>query len=116
MEDGREETLDPDDWTAAREVAHRAVNDAIAHLRGVRERPSWRQPPPDVCAFFTRPLPQVPEALAGVYDDVVEFVRPYPMGNIHPRFWAWFMGSSNFTGALGDFLATVDGSNRNHLH
>jgi aromatic-L-amino-acid/L-tryptophan decarboxylase len=33
------------------------------------------------------------------------------MGNIHPRFWGWYMGSGNFTGALGDFLAAVDGSN-----
>jgi glutamate/tyrosine decarboxylase-like PLP-dependent enzyme len=33
------------------------------------------------------------------------------MGNVHPRFWAWFMGSSNFTGALGDFLAAIQGSN-----
>jgi glutamate/tyrosine decarboxylase-like PLP-dependent enzyme len=33
------------------------------------------------------------------------------MGNIHPRFWAWYMGSSNFTGALGDFLAAIQGSN-----
>ena len=33
------------------------------------------------------------------------------MGNIHPRFWAWYMGSSNFTGALADFLAAVQGSN-----
>jgi glutamate/tyrosine decarboxylase-like PLP-dependent enzyme len=36
---------------------------------------------------------------------------PYPMGNVHPRFWAWYMGSSNFTGALADFLAAVQGSN-----
>ena len=36
---------------------------------------------------------------------------PYPMGNIHPRFWSWYMGSSNFTGALGDFLAAIQGSN-----
>ena len=35
----------------------------------------------------------------------------YPMGNIHPRFWGWYMGTGNFTGALGDFLAAVQGSN-----
>jgi glutamate/tyrosine decarboxylase-like PLP-dependent enzyme len=33
------------------------------------------------------------------------------MGNIHPRFWSWYMGAGNFTGALGDFLAAVQGSN-----
>jgi glutamate/tyrosine decarboxylase-like PLP-dependent enzyme len=111
MDTRREETLDPDDWSAARAVAHRAVDDAIAHLAGLRESPSWRQPSPQARAFFAQPLPQAPEALAKVYDDVIDHVRPYPMGNVHPRFWAWFMGAGNFTGALGDFLAAVDGSN-----
>jgi len=111
MDDSHEETLDPRDWSAARAVAHRAVDDAIAHLSGVRERPAWQEPPPPVRAFFTQPLPQAPTALADVYGELVEFLRPYPMGNIHPRFWAWFMGAGNFTGALGDFLAAVDGSN-----
>jgi aromatic-L-amino-acid/L-tryptophan decarboxylase len=111
MDENREETLDPADWSAAREVAHRAVDDAIAHLGGLRDRPAWRQPPPAVRAFFDQPLPQAPTALAQVYDEVVEHVRPYPMGNVHPRFWAWYMGAGNFTGALGDFLAAVDGSN-----
>ena len=111
MNDSREETLDPGDWSAAREVAHKAVDDAIAHLSGVRNRPAWQHPPPAVRDHFNQPLPQGPAALAQVYAEVVEFVRPYPMGNIHPRFWAWFMGAGNFAGALGDFLAAVDGSN-----
>ena len=106
-----EETLDPADWAAARAVAHRAVDDAIAHLAGLRERPAWRQPPPAVHAHFKQPLPQTPTDLAAVYGELVEHLRPYPMGNVHPRFWAWFMGAGNFTGALGDFLAAVDGSN-----
>jgi aromatic-L-amino-acid/L-tryptophan decarboxylase len=29
------------------------------------------------------------------------------MGNIHPRFWAWYMGNGTILGALGDFLASV---------
>ena len=111
MDDSHEETLDPGDWSAARAVAHRAVDDAIAHLSGVRERPAWQEPPPAVRAYFKQPLPQAPEALAQVYGELAAYLRPYPMGNIHPRFWAWFMGAGNFTGALGDFLAAVDGSN-----
>ena len=111
MEDPHEETLDPDDWSAARAVAHRAVDDAIAHLSGVRERPAWQEPPTPVRNYFMQPLPRSPAALAQVYGELVEYLRPYPMGNIHPRFWAWFMGAGNFTGALGDFLAAVDGSN-----
>ena len=111
MDDPHEETLDPGDWSAARAVAHRAVDDAIAHLSGVRERPAWQEPPTPVRNYFMQPLPRSPAALAQVYGELVEYLRPYPMGNIHPRFWAWFMGAGNFTGALGDFLAAVDGSN-----
>jgi glutamate/tyrosine decarboxylase-like PLP-dependent enzyme len=33
------------------------------------------------------------------------------MGNLHPRFCAWYMGAGDMTGALADFLAAVDGSN-----
>ena len=49
--------------------------------------------------------------MAEVYREVSEYLMPYPMGNIHPRFWSWYMGSSNYTGAIGDFLAAIQGSN-----
>ncbi len=49
--------------------------------------------------------------MEAVYRGLAENMMPYPMGNIHPRFWMWYMGSSNFTGALGDFLAAILGSN-----
>jgi glutamate/tyrosine decarboxylase-like PLP-dependent enzyme len=29
------------------------------------------------------------------------------MGNIHPRFWAWYMGTGTVLGALADFLASI---------
>jgi glutamate/tyrosine decarboxylase-like PLP-dependent enzyme len=67
--------------------------------------------PVEVRSFFTAALPRVPEPLADVYREVSENLMPYPMGNIHPRFWSWYMGSSNYTGAIGDFLAAIQGSN-----
>ena len=106
-----EETLDPADWSQYRELAHRAVDDAIDYLAAVRERPIWRDMPSSVRASFTEPLPGESMPAESVYREVVEKVMEYPMGNIHPRFWAWYMGSGNFTGALGDFLAAVQGSN-----
>jgi aromatic-L-amino-acid decarboxylase len=106
-----EETLDPVDWTDAQAVAHRAVNDAIAYLRDIRDRPVWRDMPGDVRRTFETLLPRSPTPLPEVYREIAETLMPYPMGNIHPRFWAWYMGSSNFTGALGDFLASIQGSN-----
>jgi aromatic-L-amino-acid/L-tryptophan decarboxylase len=106
-----EETLDPDDWGAALELTHQIVEDSVRYLRDVRERPVWRDMPADARSFFSAPLPREPEPLSDIYREVAENVMPYPMGNVHPRFWSWYMGSSNFTGALGDFLAAIQGSN-----
>jgi aromatic-L-amino-acid decarboxylase len=67
--------------------------------------------PAQVRTFFDAPLPQGPASLNDIYREVAENVMLYPMGNVHPRFWSWYMGSSNFAGALGDFLAAIQGSN-----
>ena len=106
-----EETLDPEEWSDAKAVARRAVDEAIDYLRDIRDRPVWQNMPDKVRETFQAPLPHSPTPLSEVYREVVETVMPYPMGNIHPRFWAWYMGSSNFTGALADFLAAIQGSN-----
>jgi glutamate/tyrosine decarboxylase-like PLP-dependent enzyme len=106
-----EETLDPIDWSNATAVAHQIIDDSISYLRNVRDRPVWQEMPEPVKATFARPLPRSPTPLGEVYRQVRENLMPYPMGNIHPRFWSWYMGSSNFTGALADFLAAIQGSN-----
>jgi len=107
----KEETLDPEDWSETRELSHRMVDDAVAYLRDVRNRPVWRNMPDSVRSFFAAPAPQSSEPLAEIYRQIFENLMPYPKGNIHPRFWAWYMGSSNYTGAMGDFLAAIQGSN-----
>lgn len=104
-------TLDPDDWAEARAVAHRAVDDAITHLAEVRQRKVWQPVPDATKASYRTGVPRHPTPLSEIYDDLRETLFRYPMGNVHPRFFAWYMGSSNFTGALGDFLAAIDGSN-----
>lgn len=108
---GVEASLDPGDWEEVRALSHRIMDDAVDHLRDVRERPVWRDMPEAVRATFTEPLPSGPAPLEAVYRQVAETVMPYPMGNVHPRFWSWYMGAGNFTGALGEFLAAVQGSN-----
>jgi len=42
-----------------------------------------------------------------VYEEFKRDILPYPMGNIHPRFWGWYMGAGPFMGALGDFMASI---------
>lgn len=106
-----EETLDPGDWDDVQTLSHQILDDAIDYLRDVRSRPVWRDMPAKVKQSFSAPLPRLPAPLADVYREVTDNVMSYPMGNVHPRFWAWYMGSSNFTGAVGDFLAAIQGSN-----
>ncbi|MBD9526950.1 pyridoxal-dependent decarboxylase [Paracoccus sp. PAR01] len=105
------ETLDPGDWGEYGRVMHQAVDRAIAATAGLRDRPVWRPMTDQVRARLRQPLPQGPTPLAQVVDETWETVLAYPMGNTHPRFWMWYMGASDMTGALADFLAAVDGSN-----
>src|SRR5215210_7301027 len=105
------ETLDPENWEAMRALAHRMVDDAITYLETVRERPVWQPVPDEVAAHFEEPAPREPEGADSVYEQFVETILPYPMGTIHPRFWAWYMGSGTITGALADFLASLQNSN-----
>ncbi len=101
------ETLDPDDWGDMRALAHRMVDDAITYLETVRKRPVWQAVPESVATRFDAPAPNAPTRADAVYQEFLENVFPYPMGNIHPRFWAWYMGNGTVFGALADFMAAI---------
>lgn len=103
----QDETLDPKDWDEMRTLMHRMVDDAVDYLSTVRERPVWQQMPEAVMEEFKKPAPQEASSAASVYADFKENILPYPMGNIHPRFWAWYMGSGTISGVMGDFWASV---------
>ncbi len=113
-----QETLDPEDWSQLRQLAHRAVDDALEHLRQIREKPVWQPTPDEVAARFHAPLPQLPQGAERAYQDFRDWVMPYQMGNTHPRFWGWYMGNGTAFGALGDFLAATVNPNMgggNHI-
>jgi aromatic-L-amino-acid/L-tryptophan decarboxylase len=104
-------TLDPGNWAEFRAVAHAAIDDATDRIGSLRDGAVWTPMPDAVRAAFSGPVPAGPQRLGEVYDEVASQVIPYAMGNQHPRFWAWYMGAGDLTGALADFLAAVDGSN-----
>ena len=105
------ETLDPENWNEVRALAHRMVDDAITYLETVRERPAWQPVPEEVAKRFGEQAPHEPVGAEAAYQEFLETIFPYPMGNIHPRFWAWYMGNGTVTGALADFLAAIMNSN-----
>ncbi|MCG8607511.1 pyridoxal-dependent decarboxylase [bacterium] len=100
-----EETLDPADWDRMRNLGHRMVDDIFSYLQTVRDRPIWRPTPEDVKKILQRPLPEKPEDVDKIYHEFLEYVLPYPMGNIHPRFWGWVIGTGTPLGMLAEMLA-----------
>src|SRR6056297_3549860 len=111
VDDDALETLDPGDWQAMRELAHRMIDDAFEDVRNVRDRPAWRPMPDGHRERFALPLPREPQGAEEAYRAYRDDVAPYRMGNDHPRFWAYYMGNGNLVGALAEFLAAMDASN-----
>ncbi|HYP39976.1 MAG TPA: aminotransferase class I/II-fold pyridoxal phosphate-dependent enzyme [Chloroflexia bacterium] len=100
-----EETLDPSDWGELRALGHRMVDDMFAYLETVRERPVWQPIPDDVAGSFRAPLPQGEQPAETVYEEFQRNILPYPLGNIHPRFWGWVMGNGTPLAMLSEMLA-----------
>ena len=99
------ETLDPEDWQALRQLGHRMIDDAMDYLEHIRSRPVWQPIPPPVKTFLKQPLPRHPQGEESVYREFVDKVLPHPMGNIHPRFWGWVIGTGTPFGMLAEMLA-----------
>jgi glutamate/tyrosine decarboxylase-like PLP-dependent enzyme len=100
-----EETLDPDDWESMRALGHRMVDDMLDFLRNVRARPVWRHAPQEIKAHFSPTLPLEPQPPEQVYQEFLDYVLAYPVGNIHPRFWGWVFGTGTILGAFAELLA-----------
>ena len=106
-----EETLDPQDWEAMRDLGHRMVDDMMDYLQSLRGGPVWQHAPDHVKARFDQPLPLDPQPAAEVYQEFLDTVLPYPIGNLHPRFWGWVFGTGTPFGAYAEFLAAVMNTN-----
>jgi aromatic-L-amino-acid decarboxylase len=102
-----EETLDPADWEAFRTLAHRMVDDTIAHLATLRDRAAWQPMPDAVRTSFNEPLPRGGEGEAAAYEQFRTRIQPYPNGNLHPRFWGWVQGTGTPLGMMADMLAAA---------
>jgi glutamate/tyrosine decarboxylase-like PLP-dependent enzyme len=105
-DDRPERTLDPANWDELRALGHRMVDDMFAYLEGVRERPVWQPFPEEVKRRLAEPVPHAGAPAAAVYEQFTRDVLPYPIGNVHPRFWGWVMGTGTPLAMLADMLAS----------
>ena len=110
-----EENLDPDDWGAMRALGHRMVDDMVDYLMTLRDRAPWQHAPDQVKAHFAGSIPQHPQPPEEVYEEFLTYVLPYPIGNIHPRFWGWIFGTGTVIGAFAELLAGTMNSSAGDL-
>ena len=94
-----------------RAFGHAAVELAARYLETRRERPVFQPMPARVRQLLLRQaLPesgQPVEALLAFYE---RNILPYPMGNDHPRFYAWVNSGPAPIGVLADFLTALSSS------
>jgi aromatic-L-amino-acid/L-tryptophan decarboxylase len=100
-------SLDPQDWTALRELGHRMIDDMFSYLENVGERPVWQPIPDDIKNTFTDPVPMEPQGAQAAYEEFRRNILPYPTGNIHPRFWSWVSGTGSAGGMLAELLSAA---------
>ena len=101
-----DETLDPADWAEFGLLAHQMVDDMLAHLATLGDRPAWSPMPADVrSALSGEPVPMAPQGAEAAYAEFRERVLPYTNGNRHPRFWGWIQGNGTPLGMMADMLA-----------
>jgi aromatic-L-amino-acid/L-tryptophan decarboxylase len=101
-----DDSLDPGDWPAFRALAHRALDDTLDAVAGIRERPPWQAIPPAVrTAIGDDPLPRAPADPADVYAAFTAQIAPYAVDNRHPRFFGWVHGAGTPAGIIAEMLA-----------
>ncbi len=104
-------SLDPDNWDQFGELAHGMLDDAMNALRTVRERPPWQRVPESVREALNTPVPRKGRGEKAAYADYQKLIEPYPLGNIHPRFWGWVIGTGTPMAVLAEMLTATLNTN-----
>ncbi len=99
--------FDPQDWDGFRALAHRMVEDMLWNLKTVRDRPVWQAVPEKVRDRLSVSVPKEGVGVEEAYEEFKRDVLPYPVGNTHPRFWGWVIGSGTPLGVMAEMLAAT---------
>ncbi len=91
-----------------RRAGRAAVDAAVDHLAGIRDRPVWQPvPASDADWLADQALPEAGRPLDALVADVRARVLPHPMGNGHPRFFGWVNSPPSPAGVLVEPLAAA---------
>lgn len=112
------DSLDPTDWDDLKDMMHVMINDTVDYIKTLRDRAPWTPVPEEVKSHFDKPVPRAGIGYRSTYQAFKDDVLPYPMGNIHPKFWAWYMGNGTMMGAIAEYLTAIINPNAgagNHI-
>ncbi|MHA1986026.1 MAG: pyridoxal phosphate-dependent decarboxylase family protein [Promethearchaeota archaeon] len=104
-------TLDPEDWENLKTLGHEMLDDMLNHLRDIRKQPVWQQIPDEVKLKFKSSVPFEGQDRKKIYKEFKQNLLPYPLGNIHPRFWGWVAGTGTPFGIMAEILTATMNSN-----
>ena len=113
-----EETLDPENWEQLRSLLHEMIDDSVDFIKNVRDRRPWTSVPESVKTSLSQKAPLAGIGAEQTYQEFKDTILPYPKGNIHPKFWAWYMGNGSMMGMMGEYLTALINSNAgagNHI-
>jgi len=96
-------SLDPADWTAFRQQAHKMLDDMLDYTEDLNSRDVWQPMPADVQAHLRSPLTE--KTLVEAHTDFIQNILPYAVGNAHPRFMGWVHGGGTPVGMVAEMLA-----------
>ncbi|MFK4506150.1 aspartate aminotransferase family protein [Bradyrhizobium daqingense] len=111
-------SLDPQDWSEFRALAHRMLDEAIDGIAHVRAHPVWQPIPDEVRAALKADVPREASDLADVHREFAQYIAPYATGNVHPGFMGWVHGGGTAVGMLAEMLAAGLNANlggRDHM-
>ncbi|MFT7265800.1 MAG: aromatic-L-amino-acid decarboxylase [Halioglobus sp.] len=102
--------LDPTDWAAYRQEAHRALDLALDHVQNRPQQPVWQEIPNKI-KVLNDPLPVAGSPMDALLGQLQENVLPYTLGNVHPRFWGWVHGSGTPSAVVSQMMMAAINAN-----
>lgn len=111
MQKQKQLTLDPTNWEASREAAHKIIDETFDFFRSLESKRCWTPLPQEVKLTLKEKAPAKGKSLTNVYDDYKNCILNYHQGNIHPAHFAWIQGGGNLTSAIADFLSSAFNAN-----
>lgn len=102
--------LDPKDWDAFRQEAHRMLEASLDKMQTAEEGRVWTPLPDAMKTALEIPVPLHGRSPADVRV-ALERMLPYGVGNTHPRFWGWVHGTGTAGGIMAEMASAAVNAN-----